>query len=358
MRWACYVSIHLTNLHNMKNVILLISFLVTSSVVSAKDIAFNRLNKLYHKDSKQCLVVAKRYMKYLPENASAYYFATLIYRDKVDNARNAKGKYFSMTKSLSYAKKFTARDHENILNEIDWNQTVFSLEEKASSVIAELSQSEFTDLAIRLQRKVDRYEFMNTLYLADVETTERETQPLKLNSDDKESTLTPTEFNASPEIVKISGQFYGLPEGNEVIASHSKPNEQELLRLINQERKNKGIVELVWEEDLAKACRYHACDLGTQDYFDHNSHDRINGELVQVGGTFERIKKFYTDGFVNSENIAAGNETPKATYKQWYDSPGHYANMFNKSSRKAGIGVYKVPGTLFEYYWVFCTALD
>ena len=113
---------------------------------------------------------------------------------------------------------------------------------------------------------------------------------------------------------------------------------------------------LEWEEDLAKACRYHAYDLGSQGYFDHNSFDRNKDNLFEVGGTFERIRKFYNDTFVNSENIAAGNEGVEGTFQQWYTSKGHYENMFNSSSKKVGIGVCHIPGSTFGYYWVFCTA--
>ena len=113
---------------------------------------------------------------------------------------------------------------------------------------------------------------------------------------------------------------------------------------------------LIWEEDLARAARYHAYDLATQNYFDHNSYDRINGNLIEVGNTFTRIKKFYNETFVNSENIAAGNESAEGTYLQWYNSPGHYKNMFNKKSSKVGIGVFKSSESSYGYYWVFCTA--
>lgn len=334
----------------MKNAILLLSFLLSTALVSAKDNTFKRLDKLYKKDAKQCLLMAKRYMKYRPEKASSYYFASIIYRDKVSKARNAKGKYFHVTKSLNYASKFVSREDREIMDLVDWDAEVATLEETTQQVITELSESEFSDLGVRLQEKVNRYEFMNTVLIADTESPEVDLS--------NELEIDVSEVNSSPEFVREAGHFYGLPTGAELVTSYSKPSEQEMLRLINAERKKLGMVELVWEEGLANACRYHAADLGTQNYFNHDSHDRINGKLVEVGGTFERIKKFYSATFVNSENIAAGNETAEATYQQWYNSKGHYDNMFNKSSRKAGIGVYKVPGSLYKYYWVFCSALD
>ena len=65
-------------------------------------------------------------------------------------------------------------------------------------------------------------------------------------------------------------------------------DEKEILAIINSERKKQGMQELIWEEDLARAARYHAYDLATQKYFDHNSYDRKNGKLIKVGGTFAK----------------------------------------------------------------------
>ena len=77
---------------------------------------------------------------------------------------------------------------------------------------------------------------------------------------------------------------------------------------------------------------------------------------MEVGGTFSRIKKFYSKSFVNSENIAAGNESPQVTYEQWYNSPGHYENMTNPASNKVGLGVFYDANSTYGYYWVFCSA--
>ncbi|MGY8927032.1 MAG: hypothetical protein ACKVJC_07035, partial [Flavobacteriales bacterium] len=43
---------------------------------SANDILYNRLDKLYDTDKKQCLVVVKRYIKYFPKQAEPFYYAT------------------------------------------------------------------------------------------------------------------------------------------------------------------------------------------------------------------------------------------------------------------------------------------
>lgn len=127
--------------------------------------------------------------------------------------------------------------------------------------------------------------------------------------------------------------------------------------MINQERKSQGMGELEFVEDMARACRYQAFDMGSQAYFDHDSYDRDSrGNLVEVGETFYRIRRFYNETFSNAENIAAGNEGADETYLQWYNSKGHYENMFNPEAKKVGIGVVHVPDSPFLYYWVLCTA--
>ena len=143
---------------------------------------------------------------------------------------------------------------------------------------------------------------------------------------------------------------------SENIISFDYNHEMDLLDLINRERLSQGMEELEWNDDLARACRYHAYDQGSQNYFDHNSMDRKDGKLNKVGDTFDRIRKFYSESHVNAENIAAGGMTPEEAYHDWFTSKGHYETMFNTSSKKVGIGVAHVPGSKYGYYWVLCTA--
>ena len=200
---------------------------------------------------------------------------------------------------------------------------------KSLALISDLNNANFGDKAGKLSTKLNRLEYSS---------------PKKKALKDE----------LAAEDIKMV--YYGLPIGNERIKSASITYEKEILGIINSERKKQGMQELIWEEDLARAARYHAYDLATQKYFDHNSYDRKNGKLIKVGGTFERIHRFYSKTFVNSENIAAGSSNPGGTYNQWYKSPGHYKNMFNRKSKKVGIGLYYDKDSLYGYYWVFCNA--
>ena len=64
--------------------------------VSATDVLFNRLEKLYKKDKSKCLIIAKRYIEYLPNQSSPYYFATVVYKYKAENAKNTRGEYLHL----------------------------------------------------------------------------------------------------------------------------------------------------------------------------------------------------------------------------------------------------------------------
>src|SRR3989338_3079622 len=329
----------------MKTAIALL-LLVLPFAGQSRDILFNRLEKLHDKDQKKCLEAAQRYIQLFPDNRSAYYFSSIIYDERAGKSKTVQGKYRNLKKAISHALTFEEKDDGTIALDVNWDDYRAELTESTKSVITQLelaNEDKYSaDLLANLQKLDDKVELI----------VERGT--LTVNTDNEEAAARPTEVVVVGANSKI--EFFGLPKGNEMVTSANLEGEQEGLALINEERIRLGMTPLEWDEDLARAARYHAYDLATQDYFDHQSYDRSGGKLVEVGGTFDRIKKFYSASFVNSENIAAGNESPKATYEQWFNSPGHYDNMFNKSSKKVGLGVFYDENSSYGSYWVFCTA--
>lgn len=317
-------------------------------VASSRDILFNRLEKLHEKDPSKCLEVSKRYMDLFPDNASSYYFASIIYDERADKSRTVQGKYRNLKKAIGYAISFEEKDHDDLASEVSWDDFRLKLSESSRNTVEQL------ELANESKYSAD---LLSSLRAFDENVT------IALNSNDvaNASPETPkVEELKATEMVKVGKnstiEFFGLPRGNELVESADLNGEQAVLALINEERIRQGMSPLEWDDNLARAARYHAYDLATQDYFDHDSYDRKNGNLVEVGGTFDRIRKFYSSSFVNSENIAAGNESAEATYQQWYNSKGHYDNMFNSASRKVGLGVFYDENSTYGYYWVFCTA--
>jgi uncharacterized protein YkwD len=330
----------------MKKIILFL-ILTLPFIAQSNDILFNRLEKLNDRDQKKCLEVAKRYIKLFPENASAYYFSSIIYNARADKSRSTSGKYRNLKRAISHAITFEEKDDGTIASNVNWDDFTEELTERAYVIadkLEEENEERYSSALLAKLQKLDKTVEVKLDDIALVETSS-ETETVKLKPIAVE-----VDANSSTE-------FFGMPSGNEIVTSANPQGEKEILRIINKARVEKGMSELVLDEDLSNAARYHAYDLATQNYFDHASFDRSGDELVQVGGTFDRIKKFYSKSFVNSENIAAGNKSAQATYTQWYNSKGHYDNMFNSSSKKVGLGVFYDPDSIFGYYWVFCTAL-
>lgn len=324
-------------------------------LTNAKDFFFKRLEKLYATDKSKCLEVAKRHMQYFPDRPGSYYFASVIYQERSEESRTVQGSYRNLKKAIGYAITFEKKDDEGLREELNWEEYRSDLSRQAYVIIDKLEAIDETRYSKALLVKLDKFTEGNELVF------------VERNHPDAVSDLTKFETSANMDVItedhealivknNSTLEFFGMPNGNEVVMAINLDKEKELLRLINKERVEQGMNELVWDEDLAKASRYHSYDLATQNYFDHNSYDRVNGKLVKVGSTFDRIRTFYDKSFVNSENIAAGSSTASDTYHQWYTSKGHYENMFNENAKKVGIGMYYVPDSNFKYYWTFCTA--
>lgn len=151
----------------------------------------------------------------------------------------------------------------------------------------------------------------------------------------------PTDPKPKPEPNTNTSTFKGCPKGTENVAAQNEAFEKKVLELVNIERKKVGKPALVWSPDLARAARYHAADMATEEYFDHSSYDVENGVKTKVCDTFERIAKF---GKGYAENIAWGSNTPEGAVNQWMNSAGHKRNILS-DSEAIGIGFY-------NNYWV------
>jgi hypothetical protein len=89
--------------------------------------------------------------------------------------------------------------------------------------------------------------------------------------------------------------------------------------------------------------------MGADDYLEHKTYDRVDGALVLVCDTWERLATFYTGG--RAENIAGGYATAGQVVDGWLNSPGHRANILSDSVWEIGVGYYST-STGFRDYWV------
>ena len=143
--------------------------------------------------------------------------------------------------------------------------------------------------------------------------------------------------------------FNGIATGEEDILSSSEEEEIRFLDTLNKVRIEQGLHPLKLNQDLSRAARYHSYDMATQSYFEHDSYDRKNecSNLEKVATCNMRLQQFSPLG--SGENIAYGSSDAYGTYTQWYNSPGHYENMFNKGYTSIGVGYIKISGG--RHYW-------
>lgn len=327
----------------MKKIILLSVLVSALTSAHASDRLFNKLEKLYKKAPEKCLQKSKEQIKKHPDRPASYYFAAIIFLDKAEHAKNSRALCLHLNSSLRYVKGFESKAGEELKEAVSWTEVIESIREEASKLMQGQMKLDDEQLLQKLRTRLLEIPGLEDVASVEIEMNEQKSSDeLALKK---------------PEIKRTDVRtFYGMPEGTEFIAPIDEAKERELLVMINHERRKLGMDTLLWQEDLARASRYHAFDLASQNYFDHNTYDRDGDQLVEVGKTFKRIRKFYSATHVNSENIAAGNQEVEATYQQWFTSTGHYKNMFNPGSRYAGIGFMYDPNSDYKYYWVFCSA--
>lgn len=122
--------------------------------------------------------------------------------------------------------------------------------------------------------------------------------------------------------------------------------EQEIIKLVNAARVANNLPPLRHVDLLDQAARYHAKDMQQDDYFFHETYDRINGILSYICDFDVRISTFYPNWSWLGENILLGGSSPQDAMNTWMNSPAHRANILSTYYREIGVGYYT------GYYWV------
>jgi len=109
--------------------------------------------------------------------------------------------------------------------------------------------------------------------------------------------------------------------------------EEQILQLMNAKRIEAGLKPLVLDNTLVQVARYKSNHMIQYNYFDH-----INPDGTKWTNWLQTIGYKYT---TTGENIAYNTYDAVELFNQWWNSPGHRANMMNSSYTKVGIGVVK-----------------
>jgi uncharacterized protein YkwD len=118
--------------------------------------------------------------------------------------------------------------------------------------------------------------------------------------------------------------------------------QQDVLSIVNEQRRFRGCPELWLDDRLMDAARTHAAEMANHVYFDHES---LAGETAG-----ERVEETGYDWWSYAENIARGQDSPDEVVQDWMDSPPHRDNILNCSLREVGVGL--AFDTANTPYWV------
>ena len=145
-------------------------------------------------------------------------------------------------------------------------------------------------------------------------------------------------ITANPQIKNPNliypGQILNVP----LIDSSVTSFESEVVRLVNDIRRQNGLSPLTQDWELSRVARYKSQDMRDKGYFSHTS--------PTYGSPFQMIRAFGLSYRTAGENIARGYSTPQAVVNGWMNSSGHRANILNASFTKIGVG-YVANG----HYW-------
>ena len=138
---------------------------------------------------------------------------------------------------------------------------------------------------------------------------------------------------SNPDLIYPGHTLY-IPQLDASVTSF----ESEVVRLVNEIRRQNGLSPLKENWELSRVARYKSQDMLDRGYFAHNS--------PTYGTPFQMIRSFGLSFRTAGENIAKGYSTPQAVVNGWMNSSGHRANILNASYTQIGVG-YVTKG----HYW-------
>jgi uncharacterized protein YkwD len=160
------------------------------------------------------------------------------------------------------------------------------------------------------------------------------------------ATLTPPPVAASPTPAPATPppSTPAPVPGNATVPSATEPDTiaaitNEVLVLVNAERKKAGLPALTTNSQLSQAAMIRAKELPKL-----FSHSRPNGSTCFT--VFSETGVQYSTA---GENIAQGQRNAAAAMTSWMNSEGHRANILSRNFTAVGIGYYNDKGTL---YWL------
>ena len=133
---------------------------------------------------------------------------------------------------------------------------------------------------------------------------------------------------SNPNLI-YPGQILNIPSVDSAVTQF----ENEVVRLVNEQRAKYGLKALSNDWQLSRVARYKSQDMKDNGYFSHTS--------PVYGSPFQMMKSFGISYKSAGENIAKGQTTPGQVVNAWMNASGHRANILNSSYTHIGVGYVK-----------------
>ncbi len=140
---------------------------------------------------------------------------------------------------------------------------------------------------------------------------------------------TPAQGNTNQQNPAV-GNEQNVPDNTDSNKSSLTAEEQEMLRLVNEARKQNNVAPLTADISLTKVARLKSQDMIDNNYFSHNS--------PTYGSPFDMMKNFGINYVKAGENIA-GNQNVQRAHEALMNSPGHRQNILSPDYTHIGLGI-------------------
>ncbi|MCR4616011.1 MAG: CAP domain-containing protein [Clostridiales bacterium] len=229
---------------------------------------------------------------------------------------------------------FVIKDHKkNNVTETTTSQTTV-LPVAVTEQSTELSTEMFTDTATETQDEASTTEPVataaSTEKASDIKTTVQQTTKKRTGWT---GTWTTVERTTRQKITRVDDSAYRASLEN---------CDEEILRLINIERKKYGLKPLKASKVVSKAAKIRAKELSV--IFDHQR--PLTGKSFYSSITDQGYR---TPN--RAENLAAGQDTAKEVVDAWMNCEEHRVNILNPVYTHIGTACYYNPATKYKTYW-------
>lgn len=166
-----------------------------------------------------------------------------------------------------------------------------------------------------------------------IKLTDEEKQQADYNSDSKIS---------SKDVLAVLRCVIGLEKPVDKDGEDSDDEIiNEVMNLVNDERKSCGLKPLTIDEELCKVAQVRS-----EEIVENFSHTRLDGSRWVT--VLEQANIYYHSA---GENIAAGFRTAEEVFESWMQSEEHRQNILSCEYCRQGVALTFAEGTEYEYYW-------